>query len=352
MAELVSQDIRESSETVYNHKWQVFCDWCKGKGINTTTAKSQDVADFLLMLFVEKGLAVKTIMGYKAAISKTLMFTSKVDLNDQYLRALLSNFHNNRPANCTEYPKWNLSLVLNALTSEPYEPMKEASMLAWTKKTAFLLLLASGARRSEIHALDIKSCYIADDKKSMFLKPRKKFLAKNHQTSTGRGRFQGFWIKSMADYLGADMHDVDGTLCPVRAMTEYMERTKNSRKDIRQLLLAVPRSKSHKIKPANKNTISSWIKHVVGEAYLNVPDDSPYRLDRSAHEVRALAASLCAYKNVAIDSILAQCRWQRESTFSSFYLREMRGTEDGMHRLPPFMAAGAVITPGQSPTAP
>ena len=36
--------------------------------------------------------------------------------------------------------------MLNELTKEPFEPMKN------TLKTAFLLALASGKRRSEIHA--------------------------------------------------------------------------------------------------------------------------------------------------------------------------------------------------------
>ena len=49
-------------------------------------------------------------------------------------------------------PKWNLSVVLNELTKAPFEPMKDTDFKHLNLKTAFLLALASGKRRSEIHA--------------------------------------------------------------------------------------------------------------------------------------------------------------------------------------------------------
>ena len=48
-------------------------------------------------------------------------------------------------------PKRNLS-VLNELTKAPFEPMKDTDFKHLTLKTAFFLALASGKRRSEIHA--------------------------------------------------------------------------------------------------------------------------------------------------------------------------------------------------------
>ena len=47
---------------------------------------------------------------------------------------------------------WNLSVVLNELTKAPFEPMQDTDLKHLTLKTAFLLALASGKRRSEIHA--------------------------------------------------------------------------------------------------------------------------------------------------------------------------------------------------------
>ena len=65
---------------------------------------------------------------------------------------LLSSFHRDRPKSSRNLPKWNLSVVLNELTKAPFEPMKDTDHKHLTLKTTFLLALASGKRRSEIHA--------------------------------------------------------------------------------------------------------------------------------------------------------------------------------------------------------
>ena len=49
-------------------------------------------------------------------------------------------------------PKWNLSDVLNELTKAPFEPLKDTDLKHLTLKIAFLLALASGKHRSEVHA--------------------------------------------------------------------------------------------------------------------------------------------------------------------------------------------------------
>ena len=68
------------------------------------------------------------------------------------LHRLLSSFHRDRPKSFMNLPKWNLSVVLNELTKAPFEPMKDTDLKHLTLKTAFLLALASGKCRSEIHA--------------------------------------------------------------------------------------------------------------------------------------------------------------------------------------------------------
>ena len=342
VAERISKDVRESSAIIYDSKWDSFTKWCEERGRVPLEADSTVVAEFLLDLFKRRKLAVKTIMGYKAAVAKTLLMAKGTVLNDPYMRALISNFQIERPVNMVDLPKWDLGIVLQALMKAPYEPLSKVKLLSVSKKTVFLLLLASGARCGEIHALDVKRSFISNDKSKMFLKPKKTFLAKNQQVSSGKGKFEGFWINSLSEFVGPDLASSDGLLCPVRACREYIARTAKVRGDFRQLFLAVPRHEKGDYRPACKNTISSWVKHVVKDAYANEPDNVNPKLHRSAHEVRAISSSLCAYKNVAMDKILEQCRWASESTFSSFYLRDISGTAEGLHLLPPFQTAGSV----------
>ena len=68
------------------------------------------------------------------------------------LHRLLSSFHRDRPKSSRNLPKWNVSVVLNELTKAPFEPMKDTDLKHLSLKTAFLLALVSGKRRTEIHA--------------------------------------------------------------------------------------------------------------------------------------------------------------------------------------------------------
>ena len=82
-----------------------------------------------------------------------------------------------------------------------------------SRKTAFLLLLASGARRNEIHALDYSMIIKSKDGKEFWLKPNPQFMAKNFDPATGKRRFEGFEIQSLA--MLANQEKFDNALCPV-----------------------------------------------------------------------------------------------------------------------------------------
>ena len=92
-----------------------------------------------------------TINGYRTAIVDNLGPAGHHISQSPDLNRLLSSFHRDRPKSSRNLPKWNLS-VLKELTKAPFEPMKDTDLKHLTLKTAFLLALAFGTRRSEIHA--------------------------------------------------------------------------------------------------------------------------------------------------------------------------------------------------------
>ncbi len=123
---------------------------------------------------------MSTIKGYRSAISRLLNLTGKRDsAEDPLLHALISNSAIGRPVNRKKYPSWNLTIVIRSLTKGPYGPIGLASFKFVAKRTAFLLLLASGARRGEIQALDASKCIYLSQDKEMFLQPVTGFIAKN-----------------------------------------------------------------------------------------------------------------------------------------------------------------------------
>ena len=126
-----------------------------------------------------------TIDGYRTAIVDTLGPAGLPISQSSDLNRSLSSFHRDHPKSSRNLPKWNLSVVLNELTKAPFEPMKDTGLKYLTLKTAFLLALASGKRRSEIHAwVANKVSYLGQWAKVALL-PSSDFIAKNQMAREG-----------------------------------------------------------------------------------------------------------------------------------------------------------------------
>ena len=176
---------RRSTRTVYEAKWAVFVRWCETSQVDFWNPSIKQIADFLLHLFQEKNLQPSTIEGYRSAIADKLGNTSINVGKDDNLTRLLDSFHRDRPKGRRGVPAWNLSLVLHQLTKAPFEPLRKASLKHLTFKTVFLLALASGKRRSEIHAWLNKNIRHQADWSKVSLYPSPSFLAKNHLAKEG-----------------------------------------------------------------------------------------------------------------------------------------------------------------------
>ena len=134
-------------------------------------------ADFLLHLFENQRLQPGTIEGYRSAIADKLG-NDPVQINhNKELTRLMDSFHRDRPKKSRGVPAWNLALVLHQLTKPPFEPLRNASLKHLTFKTVFLLALASGKRRSEIHAWLLKNVRYQDNWTKLSLTPSARFLS-------------------------------------------------------------------------------------------------------------------------------------------------------------------------------
>ena len=117
-----------------------------------STPSVKQVSDFFMYLYQDLNRRSLTIDGYRTAIVDTLGPAGHHISQSSDLNRLLSSFHRDCPKNSRNFPKRNLSVVLNELTEAPFEPMKDTDLKHLTLKTAFLLALASGKHRREIHA--------------------------------------------------------------------------------------------------------------------------------------------------------------------------------------------------------
>ena len=133
------------------------------QGFSTATVKQ--VSDFFMYLYQDLNRCPLTIDGYRTAIVDTLGPAGHHISQSSDLHRLLSSFHRDHPNSSRNLPEWNLSVILNELTTAPFEPMKDTDLKHITLKTAFLLALASGKRCSEIHAWVIKNLIWANGKR-------------------------------------------------------------------------------------------------------------------------------------------------------------------------------------------
>ena len=151
VAERIAAPQRSSTRTIYKSKWALFEKWCRENLVDFSTPSVKQVSDFFMYMYQDLNRCPSTIDGYRTAIVDTLSPAGYHISQSSDLNRLLSSFHRDRPKSSRKLPKWNLSVVLNELTKAPFEPMKDTDLKHLTLKTAFLLALASGKCRSEIH---------------------------------------------------------------------------------------------------------------------------------------------------------------------------------------------------------
>ena len=326
---------RRSTRAVYEAKWALFVRWCETSQVDFRNPSIKQIADFLLHLFQEKNLQPSTIDGYRSAISDKLGNASVNVGKDDNLTRLLDSFHRDRPKGRRGVPAWNLSLVLHQLTKAPFEPLRKASLKHLTFKTVFLLALASGKRRSEIHAWLNKNIRHQADWSKVSLYPSPSFLAKNHLAKEGPECVAPVVIPALAPTLDKSLQE-DRSLCPVRALRYYLDKTQDLRTGKELVFVSFKQGFNKDISPA---TISSWIKQTVVLCYDLSDQDTLTLHQVKAHDVRAFAASKAFQGGISLDQILAACHWKSHNTFTQFYLKDVAWADKELFHLGPVVAA-------------
>ena len=326
---------RRSTRAIYESKWSVFVRWCEEHKVDFRSPSIKQIADFLLYLFQEKRLQPSTIDGYRTAISDKIG-NGRVNIGkDENLTRLLDSFHRDKPKGRRGVPSWNLSLVLHQLTKPPFEPLRKASLKHLTFKTVFLLALGSGKRRSEIHAWVHRNIRHQEDWSNVSLYPSPSFISKNHLAKEGPSCVAPVIIPALAPTLDKSLKE-DRTLCPVRSLRYYLDKTKDLRSDKELVFVSFRKSFKKDIVPA---TVSSWIKQTIGLCYQLSDEQSQNLHQVRAHDVRAFAASKAFQGGVPLDQILSACHWKSHNTFTQFYLKDVAWADSELYHLGPVVAA-------------
>jgi hypothetical protein len=295
-----------------------------------------EFANFLAFLGQTLKLSVASVRCHRAAISTTIKQAGGPSFSeDQLLRDVTKALALDCITTARRVPLWDLSVVLNCLRGDPFEPIDTISMKFLSYKTVFLLTLALGRRGSEIHGLSGLSGDTRFERDgSMSVRFLPEFLAKNQSPDQPHKPLVIHSLKKVGS-----LDEVDITLCPVRALEVYLKRSKSIRSSgLRRLFVSL---NANYEKDISKATLARWVVETIKLAYSKA-GSTP--LSTKPHELRAIAASLAAAHNVALSSILDAAFWKSENTFINFYLRDISARdESGIRRLPVVVAAQQVL---------
>ena len=100
-----------STQSVYDSKWRLFCDWSAEQGRDPSSTTTPQLADFLTFLFKDKHFAPSTVAGYRTTVINMLeKVTGTRPTDDLLLSSLLSQFEVERPRPDRSIPGWGLGL--------------------------------------------------------------------------------------------------------------------------------------------------------------------------------------------------------------------------------------------------
>ena len=214
--------------------------------------------DFLIHLRQDKGFSLSALRGYFATINS--VFTLKgIDLaNSKELSMLFRSFTKSCSPQDLRPTAWDVALVLQSLTNQPYEPIREAEERFLAHKTLFLIALASAKRVGELHAFSYRVSHSVGWREVSFgFVPG--FVAKTQDQSSLDPRFENFTVPALPKLSSSPNGKL---LCPVRAVKCYLNRTSQHRPRCERLFVTLGRTR----KEISKNTVSFWLCKVISLA--------------------------------------------------------------------------------------
>lgn len=282
-----------SSSTLkqYDSSFKLWWLFCRQNNIDFYQASVPFVLKFLTDRF-EAGASYGTVNCTRSALS--LIIGPRIGEDDRIKRFIKGVFRLKPPA-----PKYNVTwdpaIVLNYLKG--LYPNEVISLEKLTHKLVTLLALTTGHRVQTLSLIKIKNIQFTDEGVQIFIPDLIKTSGKNTKQPL-------LYLKSF---------DSKVEICPVTTLNCYIKRTEPIRNSDASHKLFITHKKPYH--EASQQTISRWIKQVLGEAGVNVSIFT-------AHSTRHASTSAASRSGVSIDLIQKTAGWSQNSAcFARHYNR-------------------------------
>ena len=294
----------------YANRWKLFSDWCRGKAVDPARCSVATVLEFLQSL-LDDGRSHSTLRVYVAAISSRHEMVDGATVGCHRLVSLfLRGALRLRPSRTLRTPAWDLPLVLEAMSSPPFEPLTQIGLKWLSMKVAFLLAITTAKRVGELHALSVADTCLRwnPDGSGVVLWPNVAFLPKVLSRTYFNQPIQLARFNSPSEGNESEM------LCPVRALRAYIAATAGIRQSEQ---LFVCHGGPNRGSALSKQRLSHWVVDTIKHAYVASGRPPPSGL--RCHSTRSVSTSWAALRGVPLESICAAASWTSPGTFTRFY---------------------------------
>ncbi|XP_073429809.1 uncharacterized protein [Dendrobates tinctorius] len=308
------QSRKQSTTQIYTRIWKKFLQF-------HTVPHTAEVPIIPILEFLQKGkdlgLAVNTLRVQISALGA--LYGHNIAGN-KWITRFITACERIAPIHIPSVPTWDLNLVLDALTVDPFEPIDTIPFKYLALKMALLVSLTSARRVGDIQALSIDPPFFQEYQDRLVLKPDPAYLPK---VATKYHRSQEILLPTFYKNPSTPEEQKFHTLDVKRTVLKCIERS-NSWRQSRALFVSFQGCK--KGYGVTKSTISRWIREAIRLAYSAKNEDPPGNI--RAHSTRAMATSWAEKGDVPIETICKAAVWSSPSTFYKHYRLDLSSTSD------------------------
>ena len=207
-----------STRKHYKSQWDVFVTWCVSLQLDPLNASIFLLTRFMDHLFNDRKVSVRTIKNYRSSIAFHWRTQTGFEISehDKIIKDLFRSFKRERPIPHKHVVTWDIGYVLSYFSSGRFKNWDQCSDKDLTLKCVFLLALATGKRRGELHALQHGVRWIKGNYRQVELIPSPSFISKN-QLAADVGALRPFTLSSLDELAGPEGKE-DKLLCPQDAL--------------------------------------------------------------------------------------------------------------------------------------
>ncbi|XP_072004446.1 uncharacterized protein [Engystomops pustulosus] len=217
-------------------------------------------------------------------------------------------------------PTWDLTLVLDALSRPPFEPLESSNIKNLTLKTTLLIAVTTAKRLGELQAISIREPYMRILPDCIVLTLDPGFVPK---VVSDFHRNQEITLPSFYENPSSNDEASWHLLDVRRVVLAYLQATEPWRIDHNLFIQFQGKNKGRK---ASKISIARWLKSAISTCYTLQGKEVPSNL--KAHSTRAMSASWAERRGASLEQICKAATWASTSTFIKHYRLDLPSSQD------------------------